>query len=193
MDKKIGYELIIKVNGFDDARRWIYALIEQRIVKCGQCDQPATHVFWQDQAEWYCRCGEHREHGQQWTGSTSWRPVSFGLNVIKDTAADWLDKRDESIRKRVKLVEYDATDYYALMYDDFRRECHYLVGGEGVDGAFKRVDVYPLKNGEYAYEITKGHQHQHGGSSWSYGVRGAWETEALALDAAKAALAAGDY
>lgn len=62
MNKVIGHEVIVRVNGFHDAKRWIYQLIGAGIVKCGQCANAATHVFWQDQAEWYCRCDTHREY-----------------------------------------------------------------------------------------------------------------------------------
>src|SRR5688572_194565 len=116
-ERKIGYQAIIKVNGFNDARNWIRRLIREGIVKCGQCDKAATHVFWQDQAEWYCRCDDHPEIGDQWTGSTRWNPTSFGINVIREAANTFLETLEPSEAKRIRIRPYDATDYYALMDD----------------------------------------------------------------------------
>lgn len=185
MDKKIGHRAIIEVDGFHDAKGWIYRLIREGVVKCGQCDEPATNVFWQDRAEWYCRCEAHREYGDQWTGSTRWNPSSFGLNVLKDAARAWHRTLPEGERANVKIIAFDATDYYALMTKGIDRIRRYLVGSEDVDGHKVYADVYPLTNGEYAYEITGGHLHSHGGFSYSYGVKGAWKTEAIAFEAAR--------
>lgn len=189
MEKKIGYELIVKrVRGFDDARRWIYDLIGAGIVKCGQCSNPATHVFWQDQAEWYCRCDQHREYGSQWTGSTRWNPSSFGLNVLKDKTDDWLSLQSFDQRKRFKLQSYDATPYWDLLTEDYWKHDvrHYLVGERGKDGWSVYVRIMPFVTGEYGYQIHKDWTSPNGGHGQGYLLKGAWPTEEAALEAAKA-------
>lgn len=186
MDKATGYALTVKkVRGYEDARGWIYRLISDGIVKCGQCDCPATHVFWQDQSEFYIRCNEHREEGRQWTGSTRWNPTSFSISVLKDRAEAWLNQLAFDERKLFRLDGYDATDYYALLPDDMPYTRHYLVGSEDTTGYIVYVDVHLLTNGEYAYQITKGHQAPSGGRFHSYGFEGAWPSEAEALKAAQ--------
>jgi hypothetical protein len=189
MDKTIGYELLVKkVRGFDDARSWIRRLIADGIVKCGMCDQPATHTFFQDQAEWYCRCNSHPEEGRQWTGSTRWNPSSFSINVLKDRAEQWLSDLSFNERKQFRMRSFDATDYYALLDDDYRKTKtrHYLAGAEKQEGWQMYVDIMPLTNGEFVYEIHKGFYHASGGHGTTYAIEGAWPSEAEALAAAKA-------
>jgi hypothetical protein len=191
MDKKIGYEVIVSdVDGFSDARRWMYRMIGAGVAKCGQCSRPATHIFWQDQAEFYIRCDEHPEIGEQWTGSTRWRPESFGMNVITGQALDdWIASLPPEEQAQVSVHEYDATDYYALMTEDMARTRHYFVGDESQVGYIVYADVYPLTNGAFAYQIHKGHYSANGsGRGWTELIRGMWPTEAEALDAAKAEL-----
>lgn len=189
MDKTIGYELIVsEVNGFSDARHWMARVIRAEAAKCGRCSAPATHIFFQDQAEFYIRCEAHREHGEQWTGSTRWRPDSFSMNVIPGPALEaWLAALPPEARALVSVQEYDATDYYALMDEDMTRHRHYLVGDESQVGYVVYADVYPLTNGAYAYQIHKGHYAANGsGRGWSELIRGMWSTEGEALAAAKA-------
>ncbi len=187
MEKTIGYRAIVRVRGFSDARVWIYRMISDRIVKCGECDQPAIHVFWQDQAEWYCRCDQHREYGQQWTGSTRWNPSLLSLNVLKDPAEEWHKHLAPSESKLIKFRSYDATNYYDLLCKDHWKNPlrHYLVGAEHQEGWQVYVDIMPLTNGEFVYEIHKGFYHAHGGHGHTYAIEGAWPTEAEALEAAK--------
>lgn len=183
MEKKIGYELIVRnVRGFDDARRQMYDLIRAGIVKCGQCDCPATHIFFQDQAEFYIRCDAHPERGPQWTGSTRWNPSAFSINVLKDKAEDWLSHLSFDDRKRYKLASYDATDYFDLIADGAQGARHYLKGSEHEAGMKVYAHIWPLTNGEYAYEISR----EWPRSRWTYAIEGAWPTEAEALEAAKA-------
>lgn len=189
MDKKIGYELIIKkVRGFDDARSWIRRLISDGIVKCGQCDQPATNTFFQDQAEWYVRCEQHREQGQQWTGSTRWSPSSFGINVLKDPAEAWLSHLSFDERKQFKLISFDATSYWDMLAEDYweGKSRHYFQGAQNQDGWQVYVVLYPLNNGEFAYQLHKDWVSPNGGTGYGYGLKGAWPTEAAAIEAAKA-------
>lgn len=188
MDKTIGYELIVRgVHGFDDARAQMQRLIRDGIVKCGQCDAPATHIFFQDQAEFYIRCDAHPESGRQWTGSTRWAPSAFSINVLKDKAEAWLETLAFDERNRFKLRSYDATNYYALMFDDDRDIRHYLRDSADEGGGKVYVDIHPLTNGAYAYTLTYAHLSANGsGTVYSNAVQGMWETEAEALEAAKA-------
>jgi hypothetical protein len=189
MEKTIGYELLIKnERGFDGARLKMFQLIQDGIVKCGQCDCPATHIFFQDQAEFYIRCDQHREYGPQWTGSTRWNPTVFSLNVLKDKAEDWLSLLPSDQRKKYKIRSFDATNYYDLLTEDYWKNPirHYLAGAERQEGWQVYVDIMPLKNGEFVYEIHKGFYHAHGGTGYTYAIEGAWPTEAEALEAAKA-------
>lgn len=184
MDKTTGYELIINdVNGFSGAKAWIYRLIHAGIVKCGQCDQPATHVFWQDQAEWYVRCDVHREYGEMWTGSTRWKPSSFSLNVLKEPARAWFRTLDSVERQQLRVRKYDATDYYKLMTETETR--HYLVGSGG-EGYSVYVDITLLTNGEYCYQMVKDWRGGNFGNTTFEAIQGAWPTEAEALAAARA-------
>lgn len=187
MKKETGYRAVIDVDGFHDAKRWIYDMIRAGIVKCGQCSEPATHVFWQDRAEWYCRCDQHREYGDQWTGSTRWNPTSFDINVRLAAALLWRNHLEPDERAKVRIIKYDATDYYALMSDDWSLKTeHYFVGSNKEYGWSIRAVITPLTNGEYVYELHRDYMTEHSGTMHAYGVRGAWESEALALDAAKA-------
>jgi hypothetical protein len=185
MKKITGYQAVIApVRGFSDARMWINRMIREGVVKCGQCDQPATHVFWQDQAEWYCRCDAHPEVGEQWTGSTRWKPSNFGINVLQEAAQAWIATLEPYEREMVTLEAYDGTDYYSLMTDTETR--HYLVGSPD---AWHKIyaDITLLKNGEYVYQIAK----EWGGANisttyWDV-IVGAWSTADEALTAAREA------
>lgn len=187
MEKKIGYRAIIDVDGFHDAKAWIYRCVRAGIVKCSSCDSPANHVWWNDAAEWYPECNQHRESGEQWTGSTRWNPSSFSLNVLLHPAKEWLKTLTAEEREGVRIIRYDATDYYELMTDDWSdRTEHYFRGDAQFEGFRLWCRVYPLTNGEFCYELNSGHLYRAGGTSWGYGIRGSWETEALAIAAARA-------
>jgi hypothetical protein len=185
MDKNIGYQVIIDpVHGFSDAKMWIYRMIRAGIVKCGQCDQAATNIFWQDAAEWYCRCEDHREQGDMWTGSTRWNPSSFGINVIQAEALGWLETLEADEREKVTLEQFDATNYWSLIERD-ESICHYLKGSAEEDGAKLYVNIYPLKTGEYAYTISSAWLHGGSGTCYTGAITGAWPTESEALEAAR--------
>ncbi|TXH56112.1 MAG: hypothetical protein E6Q97_07205 [Desulfurellales bacterium] len=187
MDKVIGYRAVIEVDGFYDAKDWIYRCVAAGIVKCSQCDNPATGVWWNDRAEWYCECAQHRSYEPQWSGSTRWNPSSFGLRVFKDPAEAWMKALPEGERAKVSLRSFDATDYYSLFVEGYWKDqtYHYFRGDARSEGYRCWCKVYPLTNGEFAYELNSGHLHRAGGTSWGYGIRGAWATEALAIEAAK--------
>ena len=182
MNKTIGYEAIIDpVQGFNDARNWIRRMIAARIVKCGQCSNPATHVFWQDQAEFYIRCDDHPETGEQWTGSTRWNPISFSINVLKDKAEEWIKTLGMYDAEKIRIESFDATDYYELIADDQRGIRHYLKGSEHEEGMKVYAHIWPLTNGEYAYEIST----EWPRSCYTDAIQGAWPTEQEALEAAR--------
>lgn len=185
IEKVMAYEAVVDVNGFHDARTWIDRMIGARIVACGECDQAATHVFWVDRAEWYCRCELHREYGEQWTGSTRWGSGPLRINILRDKMRTWFDTLESFERNKIRVRKYDATDYYGLMPKDMPYTRHYLIGSAEADGYQVYVDVHPLTNGAYAYQLHRGWYH--GGSGTGYGdyIRGMWETEESALEAAR--------
>jgi len=183
--KTIGYELIVRsVNGFHHAKAIIYNLIREGIVKCGQCDQSATHVFWQDQAEWYCRCDAHREHGQMWTGHTRWNPSSFGLNVIPEKARAWLEANYPDVPE-YRLSEYDATDYYKLMPDDYKPSERVWFKGSPDEWFKLYTDLYALKDGSFAYTVTREWTHGASGTSYQGALTGGFDTRDAAIEAAR--------
>jgi len=186
MDKITGYRLVIEVDGFHDAKNWIYRCVRAGIVKCSQCQQPAVRVWWNDAAEWYPECPEHHQYGDMWTGSTRWNPSSFSLNVLKDPAKAWLETLPEEDRANLRLHVYDATDYYALMVEDWDTHTeHYFTGSASEWGWRLYATITPLTNGEYVYELHRDYMHEAGGHMHAYGIRGAWATESEALAAAQ--------
>lgn len=183
MDKKIGYEAIVKVNGFQDARHWIQRMVRAGIVECSSCAKPATHVYWQDQAEWYPHCEDHRDSGDQWTGSTHWNPVDFGLTVLPEAAKAWHATLSPDEADCVTFEEFDATNYWELIQPNVVPTRHYLEGDENSHFHLS-VDIHLLKNGEYAWTAHK----QRGNTGYGYGFFGAWVTETEALAAATKSL-----
>lgn len=154
IEKTIGLKAIIRVNGFDDARDWLYLLIRAGVAQCAACNKPATHVFWQDQAEWYCFCEEHRETGDQWTGSTRWNPHSFSKIVIPGKAQEWVKTLKPQDRKLIKLREFDATDYYALLGEDHWKDDGTRVLLAGSETVGRRVIAYQIPEcNQWVYEI----------------------------------------
>lgn len=150
--KTPGKSITIQVHGFNDARAWISRCVSAGIVKCtgGNCWNAATHTFWQDQAEFYHLCEQHREHGQQWTGSTRWNPSEFSLAVLPDKVDAWLSSLDPDLRQKVTLEDYDATNWYALLSKD-AAQIHYFIGNDAQGGW--RAYVRPLKVGGFCYEL----------------------------------------
>jgi hypothetical protein len=184
IDKTLGKQLIILVRGFHDAQMWINRCTDARIVKCagGDCWHAATHVFWQDRAEWYPLCDDHRDYGQQWSGSTRWEPSEFSLAVLPDKIDAWLTTQGNELELGILRVEdYDATNWYALMNDDLP-ESHYFIGDDERGGW--RAYVHRLKAGGYCYEL----EHVFGSFNFrvctGYGHFGDFETvEACIADA----------
>ena len=71
-----------------------------------RCDNPATAIFWQDQAEFYPCCAEHWPGGEQWTGSTRFPRggrmggfLCFDERIGPDVLEVW-----------TKAEKYDRTD-----------------------------------------------------------------------------------
>lgn len=156
MEKVIGVKVVIQVNGFQDAKQWIYRLVDAGVARCAECDSPATGVFWNDQAEWYCLCDNHMEYGRQWTGSTRWNPRSFSKIVIPDKAREWIETLSDSDKKRVWFVKFDATDYDALLPEDWwDKKQKITITGDEKSGIY--IDVHQLTNGLYAYQKTMFH------------------------------------
>jgi hypothetical protein len=153
---EMGLRAIVKVRGFTDARRWIERLVREGVVKChgGDCDACATHVYWQDQAEWYPLCEAHREHNPMWSGSTRWNPQSFGINLLPDVARKWYTELDSETQARIQLSEYDKTNYFALIGNHEPEEI-FITGTSREDTAWLAVAIYPLSNGQFAYEIRR--------------------------------------
>lgn len=113
-EKQEGWELIVRnVNGFGHARMIIHDLVRAGIVRClsphreDLCDNPATSVLWQDQAEWYPCCDQHADYGEQWTGSTHWNPSAFAILVIPDKCREWLKALKPEDRKQYKVRKYE--------------------------------------------------------------------------------------
>jgi hypothetical protein len=71
-----GVDLTRYTATFADLRCAAESLIQVRALVCvspnrhTRCDEPATRIFWQDQAEFYPCCDSHWPGGEQWTGST---------------------------------------------------------------------------------------------------------------------------
>lgn len=156
MEKKMALAVVVRVCGFHDAKRWAYNLIREGMVKCegGKCDNPATHISWQDQAEWYALCNEHRMSGDMWTGSTRWNPREIRLTVLPSIAHKWYDELDPETKKKVKLEEYDATNYYELL-DKGVEPIITTIQGEEDAGWRVDVQVRALTNGQFVYDITR--------------------------------------
>lgn len=177
MDMKLG--LTIRVRGFHDARQRMYDLVRARLIRCDQCDHPATHIFWQDQAEFYIRCDEHAEQGTQWTGSTRWNPRQLWLPVLPEARA-WVAQLSPDVQALMKLEEYDATDYYALLPEDHQPVCVVqLSGHRPTYGLF--VKIWLLTNGDFAYE----RQRRSPGITHTFALKAPFDSQEAALDAAR--------
>lgn len=150
--KEMGLKIIIKVDGFQDAKQWMYRLVRAGVATCSSCDKPATHIWWNDAAEWYFECGEHYTDAPMWGGSTRWNPTSFSKRVIPDLVHGWVTSLSAEERKNIWLQEYDATDYYKLLTDDsYKTKQATVLRGSRDFGT--SVVVLPLKDGRFAYEI----------------------------------------
>lgn len=172
---ELGLRVVMRVSGFDDAKRWIYRMIDGGVVKChgGNCDEPATHVHWQDRAEWYPLCEEHREYGEMWTGSTGWNPSVFGINVLP-IAREWFARLDRDPLPQVRFEEYDKTDYYALLDSNEPQRVKI--------SRFIWVHVRQLTDNRYVYAIEQSIGNH---TIINYGLVGAFPSACSAVKAAK--------
>ena len=155
---KTGKRISVKVHGFQEAKRRIYELIKAGVVKChgGNCDQEATHVFWQDRAEWYPLCEEHREYGQMWTGHTDWNPRSFSVNALPAKVDAWYSVLSPDEKKIISVNEYDATDYYSMLVNPMWKpvDTIYISGDDNSPNRIY-VDLHELNNGKIAYKLNR--------------------------------------
>lgn len=181
---EIGIEIKAYARSFSEKRQIINRLIRDGVVKCTVCGKPATHVHWQDQEEWYEHCEDHRDYGDQWTGSTRGSyPRWVGVTAVPDRVEAWYAALPDSEKEEFTLGQYDATNYYALMFDDLRSVDHVLKGTKD-RGVTARV--YPLTNGEFAFRLDYCNYSESGsGFGYSEAIRGSYPTEAAALAAAK--------
>ena len=187
---EMGLEILVRVNGFHDAKDWMYRLVRAHIVRCTSpmrstyCDHPATRIFWQDRAEWYPCCDAHWVGGDMWTGSTRWNPDVLSMLVLPEPARAWVAALPEAERPLVRLHEYDRTDYYALLKPGEEPKRIYLVG---TNGAWfeKFVNIHALTDGRFAYEIVQQWSSQGSGTSHFYGLVGGFQTADEARRAAE--------
>lgn len=182
MNEQKAVRIIIRVDGFHDAKHMMYRMLREGVATCSSCDKPATHIFWQDRAEWYFECDEHYTDQPMWTGSTDWKPRKLSKRIIPDAAHAWVESwsAEECHRRQPVFEQYDATDYYALLRDDLDCEEVALNAG-GYLNAGTVAKLYPLIDGRYAYEISfrsPGHEH-------NFGLVAPFYNRESALDAAR--------
>ncbi|QPC83797.1 hypothetical protein G4Y79_05300 [Phototrophicus methaneseepsis] len=152
--KQIGLKVIVKVDSFYQAKRKLYSLIQAGICTCADCDQPATQIHWVDQAEWYPYCDDHQDHNQQWLGHHKWDANELVLRVIPNRARAWYDALTRQQREGIKLVEYDATDYYSQI-TSWDPTNIVTVGGGKEDFTHYYIRVYRLNSNKLAYEPVR--------------------------------------
>lgn len=153
IETQTAIKAIIQVKGFHDAKNWIYRLVQDGVAKCAECEKPAVGVFWNDAAEWYCECAQHRTQGQMWGGHTRWNPRSFSKILVFDKAKAWYDALPPDEKKRVKLIEFDATDWWGLLVDYSEPvQIHYFLKKDNF-AHFARI--LALKDGRFAYETRR--------------------------------------
>lgn len=183
-----GVRVVIRVNGFYDAKSWIYRMVQDGVAKCASCDKPAVSVFWQDQAEWYCECEEHATISDMWTGSTHWNPSVFTKTVIPELLEDWLVTLTDDERSKIQFENYDKTDWYAMLADRYFVNDHREVL-KGTDDFGWKIAVFPLKDGQYAYNLD----HQMGHTTWGYGLFAPYESIEAAVEDGRRRIEQGDF
>ena len=175
-----GLRIIVQVDGFHDAKDWMYRLLKSGAATCSICDKPAVQIWWNDAAEWYFHCAGHYDTAQQWSGSTRWNPAEFSKSVIPGKIQEWIATLEPDEQTKVRLETFDATDYYALLPDD-----HYYHNTEtvlsGTRDWGKYVNIYRLKDGRYAYEKS----FTSPGFGYHYGLKAPFVSEAACLEDAR--------
>ena len=181
IERIIATKVLIKVNGFYDAKNWMYRILQAGIATCSSCDKPANRIHWVDRAEWYFECDEHWSGGDMWVGHTGWNPSVLSKRVIPELASAWVKGLPPIERKLVRLKEYDATDWYEWLTDDeWKNPDEIILNGTPEWGA--KVKLRPLKNGQYAYQIST----YSPGYSYTKELIAPFDTREDALNAAKA-------
>jgi hypothetical protein len=172
--------ILIKVDGFRDAKRWLYRLLHAGIATCSTCDKPAVYIFWNDAAEWYFECEDHYDPREQWTGSTHWNPSLFSKRVILDKAQEWYLSLEPEEQRNIRFETYDATNWDEwLIQDHWKNPDVELLHGSPENGTF--VQLYPLKNGQFAYEISQ----RSASYAYYHGLVAPFNTRELAIEAAR--------
>ena len=181
LTKTIATKIVIKVNGFHDAKDWMYRILRAGITTCSSCDKTAVRIWWNDAAEWYYECGDHYTDKPMWGGHTRWRPDYFDKRVFPDLARAWVATLPPEEQACIRFREYDATDYYSLLTEDYWKEpLEVQLSGDRDDwGWFVRV--LPLRTGDYVYEL----EHKSPNYSHMYGLVGAFASVDEAIAAAK--------
>lgn len=91
-----GLELRKHVNNWHEMRSFVEWVVRAGIARCASperdalCNNPATRVYWQDQAEWYVCCDEHAIWHPQWSGSTRWHGSVASILVDPEKTEQWL-------------------------------------------------------------------------------------------------------
>src|SRR5574341_1925973 len=181
-----GLAVKIRVSGFQDAKIWLNSMLHKGVLKCASCAKAARSIWWNDQAEWYAQCDDHRDEREQWTGSTRWGSNVLDVAVIPGVAEAWIAWIEQVLpldREKIKLYNYDRTDWYALLADDYwqNETREWLRGGPEFGW---EIIVKPLKDGQFAYDM----QQVGPGVTICHGLFAPYETVAAAVQDARARL-----
>lgn len=85
---------------------FLTACVRDDLCQCDSCDNRATHIFWQDEAEYYYLCEDHRTHEQQWTGSTRGSSsFAFATTLPFEKAVSYIAKLPRNTRQYVHVEE----------------------------------------------------------------------------------------
>lgn len=120
---KDGLSLRMPVRSFQQMKHFVERAVRAGVVVCVSperqelCDNPATMIYWVDQAEWYPCCSAHnprlsyeRDHpgwgDGQWTGHTRFYPYVLDLCVIPSKAEAWLATLSAEERSKIRKEWY---------------------------------------------------------------------------------------
>ena len=107
-----GLRLSIRIKNFADVRYWLSRMTDAEILRCVSperhelCDEAATGIYYQDEAEFYPSCDLHWPRHPQWSGHTRWRGYRIEVAVIPDKAQEWLASLNEEERKLITAEAY---------------------------------------------------------------------------------------